>query len=110
MVNEEIKNAMLKDKERSLHINRVPKNTKESFIELAENEFAGDFGMTLKSLFDNFSLWKLLFENVDYKLDDILERISQLEIKEQKPEETKSLRMLSGRRVEKGGKQNGKFE
>jgi len=99
-MNEEI---ILKEKERSLHISRIPKNTKQAFIALAEEDFAGDYGMTVKYLFDNFSLWKLLFENLDYKLDNILEIISQIEQKE-KSSEPESIRLLSGRRIGKGGK------
>ena len=95
----------IKDKvnTRGLVINRVPKNTHEIFLKLAEEEFCDDFGMTLKYLLDNFSLWKLLFENLDMKLDNIFEKVSQLEQNEKKPDNTESIRLLSGRTIEKGG-------
>jgi len=37
----------------SLHISRIPKKTKAAFIELAEQEFCGDYGMCLKWLIDD---------------------------------------------------------
>ena len=37
-----------KARESGLIIQRIPKNTKEEFVELANNEFCGDYGMTLK--------------------------------------------------------------
>jgi len=98
-------NILLLEKERSLHISRVPKNTKDAFVQLAEDEFSGDYGMTLKSLFDNFRLWKLLFENLDYKLDHIIEKISQSEQKEEPEQKKEKIRLLSGKQIEvKGGK------
>jgi len=96
-------NILLLEKERSLHISRVPKNTKDAFVKLSEDEFSGDYGMTLKSLFDNFRLWKLLFENIDYKLDDIIEKISHLEQKEEPEQKKEKIRLLSGRQIEVKG-------
>jgi hypothetical protein len=92
-----------KIRENSLVISRVPKNTKEEFIAFANEEFAGDYGMTLKNLFDNFKLWKMLFENLDMKLDNILEIISQPEQKEEKSSEDE-IKLVSGRKIRlKGG-------
>lgn len=57
--NEQLKSArkelfgQLKKNQYSLIISRVPKNTKIKFIELANAEFCGDFGMTLKFLIDD---------------------------------------------------------
>jgi len=100
----------IKDKvnTRGLVINRVPKNTHEEFLKFAEEEFCDDFGMCLKYVWDNFKLWKMLFENLDMKLDAVLEKVSQLEQTEKKPDNTESIRLLSGRTIEKGGnKKNG---
>ena len=36
----------------SLHISRIPKNTKKEFKKLAEEDFEGDYGMCLKWLID----------------------------------------------------------
>ena len=93
--------------ELKLVISRLPRKTKDDFIALANAEFCGDYGMTLKYLFDNFKLWKLLFENIDMKLDQILEVIPQTEQKPDKEE----IQLLSGKRIEsKGGEKNGKFK
>jgi len=91
---------VLKEKERRLSISRVPKKTKEEFVEFANEEFEEDYGMCLKYVWDNFKLWKIFFENMDMKLNNILEIISQ---RGQIPEPKCSLTMLSGRKI-KGGK------
>lgn len=39
-------------KKPDLVISRIPANTKEKFIELANRDFCGDYGMTLKECFD----------------------------------------------------------
>ena len=36
-----------------MHIARIPDKTRESFVALAESEFCGDYGMTLKWLMDD---------------------------------------------------------
>jgi len=43
----------LQENRKSLHIARIPDKTKKAFIDLAENEFCGDYGMTLKWLIDD---------------------------------------------------------
>ncbi|KKK70060.1 hypothetical protein LCGC14_2927800, partial [marine sediment metagenome] len=43
----------LQENRKSLHIARIPDKTKEAFIALAEDEFCGDYGMTLKWLMDD---------------------------------------------------------
>jgi len=100
MEKEEFSEIILREKESSLHISRIPKNTKEAFIQLSKDEFAGDYGMTLKSLFDNFALWKLLFENVDFKLDHIINLLIN------KPEvEQDGIKLLNGNILKKNKKE-----
>lgn len=43
----------LRENKGALHISRVPEKTKDAFITLAEEEFCGDYGMTLKWLVDD---------------------------------------------------------
>ena len=43
----------LQENRKSLHIARIPDKTKEAFKALAEEEFCGDYGMTLKWLIDD---------------------------------------------------------
>ena len=92
---------VLREKEKRLSISRVPKHTKEEFIEFANEEFEEDYGMCLKYVWDSFKLWKMFFENMNYKLDNILEIVSQTE---KKPEQKENIVLLSGRKIEKGGK------
>ena len=101
-MDEEFEKIVLKEKEKSFHISRIPKQTKEEIIQLAHEEFCDDYGMTLKHVWDNFKLWKVFFENMDMKLNYILELLTQ---DEKKPEK-ETITMLSGRKVEKvkGGK------
>ena len=90
------KDLILRERERSLHMSRVPKETKEEFVNFADADFCGDRGLCFKSIWDNFKLWKMLFENIDMKLDRILEIVSQ---PQQKPEEDTSITMCSGKKV-----------
>jgi len=43
----------LKENQEALHISRIPYKTKKSFIELANQEFCGDYGFLLKYLMDD---------------------------------------------------------
>ena len=104
-----IKEIQEKVKSNGIVINRVPNKTKEDFIAIANEEFEGDYGMLLKTMADAFFELRYLkltfFENLNYKLNNILEIVSQTEQKE-KPEK-KKLNLLSGRQIEvKGGNKN----
>jgi len=100
---EEFKEIVLRDKEKRLSISRVPKKTKEEFVAFANEEFEEDYGMCLKYVWDNFKMWKMLFENMNFKLDNILETISQPQPTNQ-PEQKESITLLIGKKIEKGGK------
>ena len=89
---------VLRDKEKRLSISRVPKKTKEEFIAFANEEFEEDYGMCLKHIWDQFKMWKVYFEHLDMKLDNILSRVSQPN------QETPGIRMLDGKITQKGGK------
>ena len=97
-----LKGVILREKEKGFWMSRVPRETKELFIKIAEEQFEEDYGMFLKTLVDNYvesqNLKIIFFENIDYKLNHILELLTQ---KEEKPE--KVIKMLSGRKVMKGG-------
>lgn len=85
---EEVKQKIFKDNSLSLRISRVPPETKKQFIELAEKEFVGDYGMTLK--------W-LMMERWN-KLLDLELRVAKLESeKTGKPVKIKT--MLNGRQI-----------
>ena len=91
---------VLKDKETRLNISRVPKRVRQEFVEYAEEEFEGDYGMLIRELWENYKMWKLFFQNMDMKLDNILERISQLKLNEESSDK-ENVKLLSGRRVER---------
>lgn len=54
MIPSEVKDAITKDREKMIVINRVPENTKKQFCALADRDFCGDYGMTLKYLLDRY--------------------------------------------------------
>lgn len=60
---------------REMHISRVPKTTYDSFKELADNEFAGDYGMTLKWLLDREEIRDEMYS----ELSKLTERVRRLE-------------------------------
>lgn len=107
MDREEMTEIALKENKKRLSISRVPTKTKELFVALANEEFAEDFGLCLKWCLDQAVEYQTMkesfFNSVNYKLDNILEIISQNEQNEEKSEN--SIAMMSGRKVE-GGKQN----
>lgn len=84
-------------------MSRVPIGIRDAFVALAEEEFCGDYGLTLKTIYEGYAMWKLFFENTNFKLDYISEKldsitdlVSNSQIKEEKPEGKK---MLGGRKV-----------
>ena len=95
------KEIVLRDKEKRLSISRVPKKTKEEFVAFANEEFEEDYGMCLKYVWDNFKMWKMLFENMDYKLNNILDIISQPQPNQPEKE---GINLLGGNKIQKGGK------
>ena len=102
-MSEEFSEVVLREKERSLHISRVPKRIKDEFTQYAEDEFTGDFGMCLKEIWDKYKEMQIYYSNFDIKLNHIIQILdkpnSDLEKTEEKP---KSMRkMLDGRIVEK---------
>ena len=85
----------LQENKSSIHIGRVPDKVRESFIDLANEEFCSDYGMTLKFLLDRASDYNMImmFE----KIQNHEERIKALELKpEPKPERKK---MLNGKTI-----------
>jgi len=90
-----------KIREISLVISRVPFETKRTFIDIANAQFSGDYGMLLKKILDDAIEYQnmkvIFFENIDMKLDIIIDKLNN--VKEEKPSPIKTL----GRREMKGG-------
>ncbi len=74
------------EKARPLSISRVPIETRNKFIELAQKEFADDYGMTLKYLLDHF-IDSQKYEQLAGIIEYAFGRISQLEDRVRKLEE-----------------------
>ena len=101
--NPEVKNPALQvakklqENRKSLHIARIPDKTKEAFMALAENEFCGDYGMTLKWLIDDIPSQDTRM--IIAKLDEQEARIVALESATHLSEEEqtgKTKKMLDG--------------
>lgn len=95
------KEDILKQKEHKLNISRLPKDVKDEFMKLANEQFCGDYGMTLKYVWDTFKMWKLFYENLDYKLDaanDKLDDLSQNNTQEE-PSDTEGKKMMGGNTI-----------
>lgn len=83
--------VVLREKEKSLHISRVPRKVKESFVKLASEEFAEDYGMTLKWCLEQaieYNMAKPLFYNLSKEVGEK----STVAKQEEKP----GRKMLSG--------------
>ena len=98
MKNEEFNDVVLREKERSLFISRVPKNTKDRFMELANSEFAGDYGLLLQWIYSQaieYQRVKELLLNKDFwnEINSDLNKI------EEDPED--SIKLLDGKKITK---------
>lgn len=84
-----------------IHISRVPEKTKKQFIELANDEFCGDYGMTLKFIMTGLvnADTQMILDNID----NLNERVSNLEESYKTGTETpaKSIKMMNGKELNK---------
>ena len=91
----------------SLHISRIPIETRKEFVELADKEFASDFGMALKWCLDfRKGLLTSPNEQVLAQLDILAQEIAGIKVRlnsSEKKEEHKEIRTVSGRVLRKGG-------
>jgi hypothetical protein len=77
-----------------LIMSRVPKQTRDLFIKLSEEEFADDYGLCLKMLLDQFIEYQLFKQNFDFKLNYIITLLESKNAQEQKL--PKKVKMLGG--------------
>ena len=98
--------VVLREKERSFYISRMPRKTKEEIIAFAKEEFEDDFGMCIHFVWNKFKEMAQYYENFDIKLNYLIELSKNKEpFEKQKQEEkpaTPIRTMLSGRKM-KGG-------
>lgn len=94
---------VFKEKEKRISISRIPPRIKKEFVEFSDAEFCSDYGACLHYVWDNFKLWKTYFENMDMKLNII---IDNLNIPSEEPAienvATGKIRLLSGKSIKKG--------
>jgi len=79
---------ILRANRNALYIGRVPPKIKKGFIELANSEFMGDYGFTLKELYDTY----IRYNGFESRLNALENRLRRLEEKEGK----KVIKRLSG--------------
>lgn len=92
--------VLRKAKSQGIVISRIPINTRNIFTELAEQEFADDYGLCFKAILDDFleyqKLKYIFIDNIDMKLDIIIDKLNN--VKEETPE--KFRKSLSGEKIE----------
>jgi len=94
----QLKEILEKNKTR-LSISRVPKKTRETFIELAKEEFEEDYGMLLKWLLDQALEYQMMKERL-VDLGTLEARVSALE-EQLKFRETQAIKLLDGSIIKK---------
>ena len=94
-------------RESGIVISRVPKITKDLFTDIADREFCSDYGLLLKYLLDQTieyqEMKKTLFNGLHEKLDEILEVVSSKEVEETDSDGNKTIQLVNGRKLMKGG-------
>ena len=98
-----VKEIQEKVKTQGIIMNRVPDSTRQEFIKFSKDEFCDDRGLCFKYVWDQFKIWKLFFENIDMKLDKIIDNTQPSSIKVEENSEN-SIRLLSGRELKGGNK------
>lgn len=100
---EKILEIKKKVSENSLYIGRIPRIAKQNFIDLANEEFEGDYGMTLKWLLDFrngllSSPNQILLEQIN----TLAEELSQLKSASQEPTKN-GIRTVGGKIIPRNG-------
>ncbi len=87
-------------KKRTIWINRIPVKSKEEFLKLADEEFEGDWGMTLKWLIDfRKGLLSNPNEQLAGRIDILADKITAIEnsIKPEQEEKPKGPKGADGK-------------
>ena len=99
---EEMRDIFERVKSNSLHISRVPIDTKEKFIALAQEQFCGDYGFLLKFLIDG--LVDVSTQELYSRIEELETRISNLEPlvnKEESSNDEDVIKTISGKIIHK---------
>ncbi len=103
MKEEKFEQIVLRDKVNRLSIARLPKNIKDEFISFAEDEFCEDYGMAFKHVWDNYKFWRVLYENLDYKMNHIINLLENTNSSE-KDTPINEIKLLNGEKIQGGEK------
>ena len=95
MEDDKLNELALFEKSKSLHIKRIPQETRESFIKLADEEFDGDWGFALKHCFEQMIEYQCMKNAL---FNGLLQPNQNTEVP--KPE-IKKIKFLSGKEIEK---------
>jgi hypothetical protein len=93
---EEIKNRI--KNQTGLVMSRVPEPTRSEFIEFANGEFAGDYGLLLRELWSCYKHYQQIINTQDTKLDYLITMVKNINISQPKPE-GKMLPKMLGRKL-----------
>jgi hypothetical protein len=95
MENDKLNELVLFEKSKSLHIKRIPQETRESFIKLSEEEFDGDWGFALKHCLEQMIEYQYMKNALFNGL------LNQNQEKVEAKPEVKKIKFLSGKEIEK---------
>jgi hypothetical protein len=106
MENEDVSGIVFKKaRENGLVISRIPKNTRDTFISIAENAFADDYGLTLKWCLDQAieyqSMKELLFSKLSNDITEIKDMLSG-QVQEDESG-MKTINLISGKKIKLNG-------
>lgn len=83
---------------KGLVISRIPSQVRDDFVQMANSDFCGDYGLLLKFIWDQAKEYQYMkatmFGDVDIKLNHIISLVSD------KTEEPKKRRLLSGKEIQ----------
>lgn len=91
----------LKENKNSWHITRIPAKTKEYIINLANEDYCGDYGMAIKGLVDSIPTQDTLqllamLESIEQRVSKLEEHISLTLNKSQEETKIKKIKMCNG--------------
>lgn len=100
------------NKDTSLYIGRVPRKEREWFVQTANEEFEGDFGMLLKWLCQGYmppseTQNSMRIDELETRLDEIEQRLLKLELKINTKEQNENIiTTLNGKKIKRRGNEN----
>lgn len=91
----EIEELKKRIREKSLVIGRLPKQTRQEFLDLADAMFCSDYGFTLKFLLDEYKKSQI-YDYLASKLFELEQAINKMNIPQ-----TEEIKTLSGKKIKR---------